>query len=185
MATRLAILATAKAILKIVADSCPAAEFPGAEFRLLQAADFASPQTLSEGGSVLLYQVVPSALQRNTPGRRTPGGRSRPPLAIDLHFLITPLSGSAETQLSMLGWILRALEDTPILTAGLLNAAFPGEVVFSPTERVDLVSNSLSTQDTAALWAGLGSARAIPSLTYVARAVMIEAEGEPRQGETR
>ena len=63
------------------------------------------------------------------------GTRYRPPTPVDLHFLVTAWEGLQE-QFSMLGWIIRTLEDTPVLPAGLLNR-FGGNrgEVFTATKR--------------------------------------------------
>lgn len=180
MATRLAILATAKAIRRLLADACPKSEFPGAEIKILQAGDLggsASPQ--SEGISIYLYLVTANSSRRNLPPHLSAAGkRTRPPLPLDLHFLITPWSINAETQLSLLGWAMRTLEDTPIIPASYLNYDFPGIEVFHPDETVELVFNPLSIQDNAPLWEDLHQVKIMPSVTYVARLVPIESEVE-------
>lgn len=123
---------------------------------------------LPSGLSVLLRGVTPSTTHRNLP---TPADRALPPVAIDLHYLVTAWGTTAEEQQRLLGWCLRTLHDAPILTAELLNRADPTNAVFGPDERVEL------------LWepnppAQLGEipARLLPSLPYVARTVMLDSD---------
>ncbi len=177
MATRLAILATAKAIRRLLAEAGAGTEFSGAEFKVIQAAELtgATPP-LAEGITICLYQITANT-QRNTPAHTGPtGARSRPALALELHFLITPWSASADTQLSLLGWAMRVLDDTPSMDANVLNADFPGQAIFHLDESVALIFNPLSLPELAALWQGLAAAGTMPAITYVARLVSIESD---------
>lgn len=179
MATRLAILATAKAILRLLADACPQDEFPKSDFRIFQAGDMFLANTLPEGISIYLYHVTANSSRRNMPPRVLPNGKkSRPSLPVDLHFMLTPWSSSADTQLSLLGWAMRTLDDSPIIPASYLNYDFSGKEVFHADETVELVFNPLSMQDMAPLWEDFRQARIMPSVTYIARLVALESNQE-------
>jgi hypothetical protein len=183
MANRYAILATAKAIRRLLSDACPKDDFPNAEFRILQAADIEKPAPQGEGISIYLYHVTANISRRNMPARILPNGkRTRPPLPLDLHFLLTPWSGSADTQLGLLGWAMRVLDDTPIIPANYLNYDFPGKEIFHPDETVELIFNPISMQDMAPLWEDLHQVKIMPSVTYVARLVPIESDVEIDEG---
>jgi hypothetical protein len=122
MATRLAILATAKAIQRLLADACPKSDFPTAEFKIVQAGDFAGANPQFEGVSIYLYQITLNTSRRNIPERLIPAGKRTPsPLPFDLHFILTPWSSSADTQLSLLGWVMRVLYNSPIIPASSLS----------------------------------------------------------------
>jgi hypothetical protein len=110
------------------------------------------------------------------------GKRCRPSLPLDLHFMLTPWSSSADTQLSLLGWAMRTLDDSPIIPASYLNYDFAGKEVFHPDETVELVFNPLTMQDMASLWENLHQPRILPSVTYFARLVAIESEEEAVEG---
>jgi hypothetical protein len=179
MASRLAILATAKAIRRLLEDACPKTEFPSALFRVFQAADLAAPSPMAEGISIYLYLVTANASRRNMPARLSPSGKkTRPPLPLDLHFMLTSWSANADMQLRLLGWAMRVLDDTPILPAGYLNDEFPNNEIFCPEETVELIFNPLSLQDMAPLWENLHQQKLLPSVTYVARLVTLDSEVE-------
>lgn len=183
MASRLAILATARAIRRLLADGCSHDEFPGAQFNILQAGDLANGTPQVEGISIYLYLITANASRRNLPPHLNPAGKlTRPPLPLDLHFLITPWSASADTQLSLLGWAMRVLDDTPIIPTSYLNYDFPGKEVFHANETVELIFNPIPMQDMAPLWEDLHQVKVIPSVTYVARLVTLESETELREG---
>jgi hypothetical protein len=176
MATRLAILATAQAIRDLLAEAGAGTEFADCDFKVVQAAELGDETpVVAEGLTVCLYQVSASASQHNTPPRPGPTGQhSRAAMALELHFLLTPWSASAEQQLGLLGWALRVLDDTPILTANFLNAGFPGQVVFQPDESVELSFNPLSLHDLARLAESLRQPRVLDSISYLARPVSID-----------
>ncbi len=184
MATRLAILATAKAIRRLLADACDKNEFPGAEFKVVQAGELGGmTPPLTEGVTIYLYMLTANTSRRNMPPRISPNGhRTRPPLPLDLHFLLTPWSISADTQLRFLGWAMRVLDDTPIIAANYLNYDFPGKEVFHTDETVELLFNPIPILDMAPLWEDLHQVKMMPSVTYVARLVPIESEIEVREG---
>ena len=59
MATQLAILATAKAIRRLLAEAGAGTEFSGADFKVIQAAELTSATPpLAEGISICLYQIT-------------------------------------------------------------------------------------------------------------------------------
>ena len=179
MASILAIAATGLAIRRLLEDTCPRDLFPDADFKLLQAADFEKTAYLKEGISIYLYMIGANPSRRNLPPRMSIAGRRyRPSLPVDLHFLITSWSSDAELQLRMLGWAMRALEDTPIFPAGLLNANTFETDIFFPEEAVELIFNPLSLQDMGLLWENLKTVKLMPSVTYVARMILIDSSIE-------
>lgn len=171
MATYPAIAATSEAVLGLLQSAAIGGEFEGVEFAHYQAGDLASPMT--EGVSLYLYRVTVSG-NRNLPPQRGPDGRRyRPPIPLDLHFLVTAWAETAIRQQRMLGFAIRTLEDTPILPAGVLNQHSPEPNVFRPEETVELVYESVSVQDFGYIW-DVAQTKEQPSATYVARMVEIE-----------
>jgi len=181
MATYQAIAATGQAILGLLADACPKPEFDGALFELYQPANFQNP--MSEGISLFLYRVTVNLGQRNQATRPRPGGlRPRPPLPLDLYYMLTPWSPTAERQQRLLGWAMRTLEDTPILPSGHLNHYAPEANVFQPAETVELFYEPISVQDMVTIWDVFKPHQQL-SVTYVARMVSLESEqGTPEAG---
>jgi hypothetical protein len=180
------IAATSQAILGLLETAAIGGEFDGVEFSHYQAADFASP--MSAGVSLYLYRLTVSA-NRNLPPRIGPDGRRRrPPIPLDLHYLLTAWAEDAIRQQRLLGFAIRALEDTPVLPAGVLNQHAPEPDLFGPAETVELVFEAISLQDESAVWY-IAQNREQPSATYVARMVelesMLDLEDEAAEVQTR
>jgi hypothetical protein len=125
-------------------------------------------QRLPAGISVLLREVTPSTTQRHLP---TPADRAFPAIALELHYLITAWGETASAQQRLMGWCLRALHDSPVLAADLLNRADPTTPVFDPDERVELVWEPSPPAQPSGVAATLP-----PSLSYVARSVLLDSE---------
>ena len=187
MATFQAIAATGQAVLGLLADACPKPEFAAARFELYQVSNFTLP--MDEGISVYLYRVSVNPMRRNSPpiiGRS--GKRCRPPIPLDLHYMVSAWAKTAVKQQRLLGWAIRTLEDFPILPAGLLNHYGPETDIFLPNETVELVFDQLNLQDFNNLWT---ATKANPplSVNYIARMIGIEStlemvEAEPVQVRT-
>jgi hypothetical protein len=171
VATYHAIAALSQAILGLLEQACPKPEFAGVQFALYLASNFQNP--MDEGVSLYLYRVGTSS-RRNLPPRLGPSGeRYRPPLPIDLYYLLTTWAKTPEKQQRLLGWCLRELGDMPILPSGLLNHYGPEPDTFHADETVELVFEPLSLQEMANLWEPLKPHLQV-SATYVARMVTIE-----------
>lgn len=171
MATYPAIAATSDAVLGLLQSASVGGEFDGVAFAHYQASDLASPMT--DGISLYLYRVTVSANRNLPPQRRQDGRRYRPPMPLDLHFLVTAWAETAIRQQRLLGFAVRTLEDTPILPAGVLNQHSPEPDVFRPEETVELVYEAVTVQDFAYIW-DVAQTKEQPSATYVARMVEIE-----------
>jgi len=171
MATFQAIAATGQAMLGLLADACPKPEFANAQFELYQLTNFGNP--MEEGISLYLYRVAVNGTRRNIPpvlGRD--GRRRRPPIPIDVHYVATAWARSAVKQQRLLGWMIRMLEDVPILPTGLLNNYGPEPDIFDPGETVELILESLTLQDWNNLWSATKTTPPL-SVGYVARMIGI------------
>jgi hypothetical protein len=176
MAQYTAIAAVGTAIANLLKDASRT-EFPQAQFNLLQAADFTVSNALPtpEGASIFLYKVAISSQRRNFPVRADEAGlRYKPSMPVDLYFMITPWATDATRQLRLLGWIMRVIEDNPILPATLLNELEQNGKIFSAAENVELFFEPLSLADTAVLWENLKQVKVMPALTYIARMVLLD-----------
>ncbi len=175
MATYQGIAAVSRVILELLKAARPRPEFENALFEAYLASDFQKP--MDEGVSLYLYRVGTSS-RRNLPSRIGPNGQHyRPPLPVDLYYMLTAWAKTAEKQQRLLGFCMRELGDTPILPAGVLNHASPEPDIFHPDETVELVFEPLSIQDLASLWEPL-KPNLQASATYVARMVSIESTVE-------
>lgn len=160
-----------EAILTVLKDARPPG-FDEAQFALYQAKDFQSP--MQEGVSLYLYRVTPSSTRRHLPSRVDSLGRKhRPPLPLDLYYMLTPWARTAEKQHLILGWCLRALEDTPSLPASLLNQAGAQPDAFYPDETVDLVLDQIPLADLYDIWQ-FSLQHMQVSVSYIARTVAID-----------
>jgi uncharacterized protein DUF4255 len=170
-----AIAAVSRAIRGLLDLACPRPEFDGAQFKVYQAADFQNP--MDEGVSLYLYRVSSSS-RRNLPSRIGPNGETyRPPLPLDLYYMLTAWGRTFEKQQGLLGFCIRELGNMPILPSGLLNHFGPERDVFSEGEAVELVFETLTLQDFSNIWEPL-KPNLQPSATYVARMVSIESTVE-------
>jgi hypothetical protein len=172
MATFQAIAATGQAMLGLLADGCPKPEFANSQFELYQLSNFQSP--MEEGISLYLYRVAVNGARRNLPPALGPDGRRyRPPVPLDLHYVLSAWARSAVKQQRLLAWTIRMFEDVPILPTGLLNHYGPETEIFKPGETVELLLESLTLQDWNNLWSTTRSSPPL-SVGYVARMIGIE-----------
>lgn len=171
MASYQAITAVSRAIRGLLDLACPRPEFDGAQFEVYQANNFQSP--MDEGVSLYLYRISSSS-RRNLPSRVGPNGETyRPPLPLDLYYMLTAWGRTFEKQQGLLGFAVRELGNFPILPSGLLNHFGPENDVFHDDEAVELVFEPLTLQDISNVWEPL-KPNLQPSATYVARMVAIE-----------
>jgi len=120
-----------------------------------------------------LYRVAPNGTPREPGGHLMKDGRwQKAQIPLDLHFLLTIWSDSSQTELSVAGWLMRAMEDNPILPASLLNGE--GTNIFQPDETVKISLDELSIQDMTQLWESLTDSKYHLSIPYVARNVIID-----------
>jgi hypothetical protein len=146
--------------------------------------------------NLFLYQVTPNSAWRNVnhPSRDAAGNRvANPPLALDLHYLLTAY-GSADLQAEvLLGYGMQLLHETPVLARDLirsiLNPAVPPVLpIYQALETVGLADQieqikvalaAMNTEELSKLWTAL-QAQYRPTATYIATVVLIEANGTAR-----
>jgi hypothetical protein len=183
MASFSALSVVAQTVAALLSEAALRDEFPSADYPVigpptLTTTGSPDPATLpGTGVTVFPYRVTYNTQRRATlPRTNTAGERFRASLLLDLHLLITAWAPGAVQQLRLLGWAARTLEDTPMLTPGLLNRWGPGgEEVFGAAEAVELVAEPLTLQDLVSIWE-LNKARQQPSLGYIARMIQIDSD---------
>jgi hypothetical protein len=167
-----AIAVTGQTVLGLLADNIPKSEFANARFELYQTDNFRNP--MEEGISLFLYRIEVNSALRNLPAKTGLDGITRrPPLPLDLYFMLTVWAKDVIKQQRILGWAMRTLEDAPILSAGRLNHFGTETDVFQSFETVEIIFNSLSLQDWSNLW-GAFKVSVPTSLTYIVRVVGID-----------
>ncbi|MGD1094912.1 MAG: DUF4255 domain-containing protein [Bryobacteraceae bacterium] len=173
MATVSAVAATTEAIIRLLRSSFNPADFNNTplNFQVYVADDFLNP--MDEGVSLLLYRIYHDGTNRTPPGRlQTNGQRGRSKLPVELHFLLTAWAKTASLQHEIAGWMMRTLEDNPILFPSLLNTYKPD--VFYPEETVEICLAQLSVEDMFNIWDVIIRHVYQLSVPYVARVVQLE-----------
>lgn len=172
MAKAQAIAVTGQTILGLLADNIPKSEFTNARFELYQTGNFEKP--MEEGLSLFLYRIEINPGLRNAPNRIGLDGISRrPPLPLDLYYLMTVWAKDVIKQQRILGWAMRTLEDAPVLSAARLNHFGTEADVFRPNETVEILYHSLSIQDLSNIWSAFKVSLPM-SVAYIARVVGID-----------
>ena len=172
MGTFQAIAATGQAMLGLLSDAIPRDQFPNAQFELYQMSNFQQP--MDEGVSLFLYRIAANTSRRNLPPTVGPDGRRfRPPIPLDLFYIVTAWAPTAVRQQRLMGWTIRMFEDVPILPTGLLNNYGPEPEIFQPGETVEILLDVLTLQDLNNFW-GVSKASLQLSVGYIARMLHIQ-----------
>ena len=168
MASFRAIDAVSRAVIALLQGHYHPEDFQNRplEFRVCLAQDL----PMEAGVSLLLYRIDPNEAIRPLPERPLPGGPRRPPpLAVDLHFLLTAWAGDASLQHAIAGWMMRVMEDHSVLAVPDLD-----DQVFRPGETVEIVQESLTTEEMLHTWELTAGHAYQLSVSYLARSVQIE-----------
>src|SRR5690606_11284089 len=109
-------------------------------------------------------------------------------LPVEFHCLITLWGQDATLQNTLAGWVMRILEDNPVLPSTLLNSAAAN--VFSQDETVDITFAELSTEDLFRIWDVLGVNVYQLSIPYLVRIIELDSiqyleEGSDQAVQTR
>lgn len=159
------------------------------------------PDRIQTGGSeadqlnVFLYRTAPNPGWRNVdlPSRGADGARrSQPPLALDLHYLLSAYAAEDLHADVLLGYAMEVLHGLSVLTAAAIGQRFAGATppdvpdrlwkqltasgLDKQVERVTLTMEQQTTDDISKLWSVLGE-KYRPSAAYVATVVLIQPEG--------
>lgn len=120
--------------------------------------------------ALFLFQVQESPYLRNVEQQEVGLGALRPPpLALDLLYLVTPMSQDPDTALGHLESVMRVFYDHPVLQPPLL----PPTMVDAGNEAVRIVPHSLSLEDTNRLWAMFPNKAFSLSVTYLVSPVQV------------
>jgi hypothetical protein len=167
------IASTMEALVRLLRSSYDPAEFNGAvlDFQVYVSADFDAP--MEQGVSLFLYRVYHNGAIRAPQGRLLADGRrQRARLPVDLHFMATAWAPRASLQHEIAGWMMRVLQDHPILTAGLLNSYRAD--VFGPEETVTVSPTDLTVEEVFRIWEVMLDHAYQLSVPYVARTLELD-----------
>jgi hypothetical protein len=177
MATGAAIQAITEATIRSLKDAPRPSTWPDVKVLAFRGQDFAAPPAElpadAMGVTLHLWRVGLNAPMRN---RRDPvapdGSRRKPPVVVDLLYLLSAWGKSALDQHLVMGWALRALADVGSLPGGLLNSGTMG-AVFGAGETVELTWEPLPV-DVAGPLSDLLKHNWPPSVILVARGVALD-----------
>jgi hypothetical protein len=116
----------------------------------------------------LLYRASMNEHLRNA-GRVTATGARTVPLSVDLHYLVSFWTQSAENEQLLLAWTLRQLHDVPVIDSSILNR----DARWTPDEVIQVIPEEISTEALMRIWDTLEPDYRL-SLSYIARVVRID-----------
>ncbi len=146
--------------------------------------------------NVFLYQVTPNASWRNAglPSRNSNGDRlTNPPLALNLHYLLTAYGALELHAEILLGYGMQLLHETPVLTRSAIRTALapPSQVtggnlppqlqalftseLAEQVEQIKIVPETPNTEEISRLWSAIGAPYR-PTAAYQASVVLIESK---------
>ncbi|HUR63694.1 MAG TPA: Pvc16 family protein [Candidatus Thermoplasmatota archaeon] len=138
--------------------------------------------------NLFLYRVTENVFLKNQeiPGHGSPGAYGRPPLSLNLHYLLTPhgTDGTGETYTELPGHILlgsamRVLHDHPVVTEATLRVTDPvGDAILDRSlhgqfERIKVTLEPLEMEDLTKVFTALTAPYRLCA-SYVATVVQIE-----------
>jgi hypothetical protein len=149
--------------------------------------------------NLFLYQVTPNPGWRNValPSRNANGDRlTNPPLALDLHYMLTAYGAKDLHGEILLGYGMQLLHETPVLTRNAIrrslgptspvNGSFPAELANLATaglaeqvEQIKICPMALTSEEISRLWTAF-QARYRPTAAYQVSVVLIESRQSVR-----
>ena len=144
--------------------------------------------------NLYLYQITENGALKNQeiPGQGHPADYGRPPLSVDLHYLVTAYGSSdtapdADLQAQQtLGDAMRVFHEFPIVTEGLHEGDLPANpLILDPSlvgefEKVKVTLQPTSLEDLSKIWTALPEANFRRSVAYQVSVVQIESR-RPRR----
>ena len=129
--------------------------------------------------NLFLYQTTLDGAWRNQdmPGRVRPGENGQPPLALNLHYVLTAYGrGDADNDAishRVLGGAMSILHDHPLLGADEIRVALPDNDLADQLERVRITPQALSVDEISKLWTAFQASYRV-SAAYEAAVVLID-----------
>jgi Pvc16 N-terminal domain len=179
MSNALAIAATTSALRNLLHGQVPGLIGMGDIAVTTSPPDLAGKDVTGLTLNLFLYLVQHSAAWRNQdmPRQVRPGETGKPPLALDLHFLLTAYSGeepdAALENQRALAAAMSVLHDHPLLGAQELRDALPESDVADQIERLRITPLQLSIDELSKLWSAFQSSYRTAA-SYVVSVVLID-----------
>ena len=128
--------------------------------------------------TVTLYEILEDAPSRNRPRPQRPDGTAvistKPPMALRLHYLLTPWGGDPLTEQQILGRAMQALYDDAILAGTDLLSGLQGS-----TDTLKITLIPLSLEDRSRVWYAIQKPYRL-SVNYEVRVVNLDATEQRR-----
>jgi hypothetical protein len=123
--------------------------------------------------SIYLYRIVEDPNTKNRfPVSGNGANLRKPPLTLDLFYLLTPMVGAPREQHIVLGKTMQVLYDRAILEGSDLVGS-----IAASDEQVRVVLNPVSLEETARVWQALEMSYRL-SVCYVVRVAMVDSTRE-------
>ncbi len=121
--------------------------------------------------SIYLYRILENPYMKNRfPVEGTGGKRRKPPLTLDLYYLLTPMVGTPREQQIVLGKTMQTLYDRAILESSDLSGSLGAS-----GEEIRLILNPVSLEELTRVWQALEIPYRL-SVCYIARVVIVDSE---------
>jgi hypothetical protein len=139
--------------------------------------DKASQNVQGNRINLFLYQTTLNGAWRNTdiPRQTRPSEVGQPPLAVDLHYLISAFTDSADDHRShrLLGRAMRILHDHPVLDRKDIRTALEAADLHAQIERIRIRPAQMSNDESSKLWSAFHTPYRL-STAYEVSVVLIE-----------
>ena len=159
MSNTLAIAATTSTLRNLLLTQIPQLDGDLSDLEVtIQPPDLARKGVTKAQLNLFLYQTVVNGAWRNLdmPRQVRPGEMGSPPLALNLHYLVTAY-GRGETDTDgtthrVLGGAMSVLHDHPLLGQGEIAASLPNNDLASQFERLRITPLVLGVEEMSRLW---------------------------------
>jgi hypothetical protein len=182
MSNVLAIAATTRTLRNLLLAQMPALDTELSDLEVtLQPPDVARKGISKAQLNLFLYQVVANAAWRNLdmPGQVRPGDSAPPPLALNLHYVITAWgrgdSDSDALSHRVLAAAMSTLHDRGVLDGNDIRNALPDNDLASQVERVRITPLPQSVDELSKLWTAFQT-NYRTSAAYEATVVLIDSQ---------
>jgi Pvc16 N-terminal domain len=129
--------------------------------------------------TITLYEILEDGPSRNRPRPQQPAGTAvvstKPPMALRLHYLLTPWGGDPVTEHQILGRAMQVLYDDAILAGTMLTGGLLGS---ADTLKITLIP--LTLEDRARVWYAIQQKYRL-SVNYEVRVVNLDATDQLRE----
>jgi hypothetical protein len=180
MSNPLAIAAVTATLRHLLGTQAPLIDTELADLEVTtQPLDLARKGVTKAQLNVFLYQTMVNAAWRNhdLPGRVRPGETGAPPLALNLHYLITAYGrGDSDNDAAshrVLGAAMSVLHDHPLLGSAEIAAALADNDLANQVERVRITALPLGVEEMSKLWTIFQSQYRL-SVAYEVAVVLID-----------